>query len=549
MAIRKVISRSIEDNTVAAADFQGAVSSLSNAGNLTFSSTGQRILGDFSNSTLSNRLMFQSNTTNGNSIVSTLPNGTATTSAIQLFNNSDPTNASQADLRVTGSTDVRLSSTSAGSGTYLPLTMYTNGSERLRIDTSGRLLVGTSSTTTSSSQSGEIYSTGATGFLMTNTTAANYGLSVKNEGTSGTRNLIQFLEGTGGGTSRANISLDGSNNLTVTPANSFYVTKSSVGTVARFTGSGDGGRGLAFTSADNGEFLGAIWDYNVLSGSGIQKWSINSTERMRIKSSGAIQASKNGVYKTWSGNIEGHQFRLQDTDMVTLTAEANNASYTTTVIRSLCDTTASSAYTFLTCTSGNLGDDEFRLRGDGQAYADGSWNAGGADYAEYFEWVDGNLTNEDRRGYSVSLVGSKIKKAEINDNIIGVISGNPSVVGDSAWNSWTEKYLRDDFGTYLRESCEVWSWTDLEGLEHSYEFDKVPNGIIVPEDKTIVTQDRQILNPEYDASQEYTAREQRREWGCVGLMGKLRVRKGQPIGDRWIKMRDISENVEEWLVR
>jgi hypothetical protein len=123
---------------------------------------------------------------------------------------------------------------------------------------------------------------------MTNTTAANYALSVKNEGTSGTRNLINFLEGTAGGTSRANISLDGSNNLTVTPVNSFYVNKSTTGVVARFTGSTDGGRGLAFTSADNGEFLGAIWDYNVLSASGIHKWSINSTERMRIASNGYV---------------------------------------------------------------------------------------------------------------------------------------------------------------------------------------------------------------------------------------------------------------------
>ena len=33
------------------------------------------------------------------------------------------------------------------------------------------------------------------------------------------------------------------------------------------------------------------------------------------------------------------------------------------------------------------------------------------------------------------------------------------------------------------------------------------------------------------------------------MMGKLRMRKGQPTGDRWIKMKDISDTVEEWLVR
>jgi len=35
----------------------------------------------------------------------------------------------------------------------------------------------------------------------------------------------------------------------------------------------------------------------------------------------------------------------------------------------------------------------------------------------------------------------------------------------------------------------------------------------------------------------------------VGLMGKLRLHKGQPVGARWIKMRDVSDDVEEWLVR
>jgi len=43
------------------------------------------------------------------------------------------------------------------------------------------------------------------------------------------------------------------------------------------------------------------------------------------------------------------------------------------------------------------------------------------------------------------LINDKIKIAEEGDTIIGVISGNASVIGDSAWNMWNEKYLRDDF--------------------------------------------------------------------------------------------------------
>jgi hypothetical protein len=114
------------------------------SGNLTFSSTAQRITGDFSNATLTNRLAFQTSTTNGNTTVTVLPNGTSTTAQVIAHNNSDPTNSSNAGLVVT-STAIRLSSGQSGSGTYLPLTFFTNGSEQARIDTSGNLGIGTSS--------------------------------------------------------------------------------------------------------------------------------------------------------------------------------------------------------------------------------------------------------------------------------------------------------------------------------------------------------------------------------------------------------------------
>ena len=51
------------------------------------------------------------------------------------------------------------------------------------------------------------------------------------------------------------------------------------------------------------------------------------------------------------------------------------------------------------------------VRGNGEVAADGSFT-GGADYAEMFEWADGNSDNEDRRGFSVVLTGgNKIRKA------------------------------------------------------------------------------------------------------------------------------------------
>ena len=107
-------------------------------------------------------------------------------------------------------------------GAY-PIVFSTGNTDRGRFDSSGRFFVGTNAVTTSSSQSGEVYSTGATGFLLTNTTAANYPLSLKNQGTSGSRNLINFLEGASGGTSRGSIYLDGSNNIFLSASNAFSV--------------------------------------------------------------------------------------------------------------------------------------------------------------------------------------------------------------------------------------------------------------------------------------------------------------------------------------
>jgi hypothetical protein len=249
------------------------------------------------------------------------------------------------------------------------------------------------------------------------------------------------------------------------------------------------------------------------------------TERMRITERGYTQGVANGA----ASLNYGHQFGDNSDNTITLSIDQRNAGFAQAgggMLFINCARAASSAYTFLGAYSGDSADREFNLRGDGTGLCDGSWTGGGADYAEYFEWSDSNLDAEDRRGISVVLDGEKIREAVAGEDPIGVISGNPSVVGDAAWNKWSGKYLRDDFGTYIQEDYEVTN-----------------------DDGNTVIQQRRKLNPAYDPDVEYVSREQRSEWDCVGLMGKLRIRKGQVTGSRWIKMRDINDSVEEWLVR
>ena len=109
------------------------------SGNINIPTLGARITGDFSNATVANRVMFQTSTVNGATATNAIPNGTGTYAEISASNSSDPANASVAFIAANGATDVRFSSGARGTGTYLPMTFYTGGSERMRIDTTGNL--------------------------------------------------------------------------------------------------------------------------------------------------------------------------------------------------------------------------------------------------------------------------------------------------------------------------------------------------------------------------------------------------------------------------
>jgi len=118
----------------------------SNAGNLTFTGTGAKILGDFSNATFANRTVIQTSTTNGATGVYVVPNGSSTAASIQALNNATPTNAAKILIATNGTTDVQLVSGINGSSSYLPLSIWNGGAGRFVIGTSGEFGIGPTAT-------------------------------------------------------------------------------------------------------------------------------------------------------------------------------------------------------------------------------------------------------------------------------------------------------------------------------------------------------------------------------------------------------------------
>lgn len=147
----------------------------------------------------------------------------------------------------------------------------------------------------------------------------------------------------------------------------------------------------------------------------------------------------------------------------------------------------------------------------GNAWFQGKVTTNGADYAEFFEWADGNPTKEDRVGYLVALAGEKIKLASVGDDIVGVISGTAAVFGDNSGDVWKKKYLTDDFGRIIYDMVEEF---DTEIDPETSEEVQISVGIF-PQPR---------INPDFDPNLDYVPREERQEWDKVGMLGKLHVR-------------------------
>ena len=158
----------------------------------------------------------------------------------------------------------------------------------------------------------------------------------------------------------------------------------------------------------------------------------------------------------------------------------------------------------------------FSIQYDGTVKAKSTITAStAADYAEFFEWKDGNPDNEDRVGKFVTIDGNKILIAsDPEDYILGIVSGRPFVLGNGDCDVWTNMHLTDEYNRYIMEPAPKMELDEETGEEKE---------VLDSEGNPVYYGTRPKLNPDYDPSKPYTSRFDRKEWAPVGMLGVLSV--------------------------
>ena len=221
-----------------------------------------------------------------------------------------------------------------------------------------------------------------------------------------------------------------------------------------------------------------------------------------------------------------------------------------------------------------------RVTYQGDVLGTKAFQSSGADYAEFVKpWWDGNIYGEDRVGYFVTAKDGLLHKANEGDYILGVTSGNPSVVGN-ADEDYYWRHERDSFNRIVMEDApEMRIKTEIvrmivqktetkiecvqpddEDWEPEYDeagnpapnefpyespvfdddgnpimeeieeirpmMDKRTGRYVMEETGNIIKNARMKLSEDYDpALQEgYIPRAERPEWDYVGMLGVLPVR-------------------------
>lgn len=163
----------------------------------------------------------------------------------------------------------------------------------------------------------------------------------------------------------------------------------------------------------------------------------------------------------------------------------------------------------------------FRVSNTGAVYGKSEYNSSGADYAEFIkEWYDGNPDSEDRVGYFVTVKDGYLYKANKGDYIVGITSGNPSVVGNSD-EEYYWRWKRDEFNRVIYE--EVPELAEKLDKNEMPVMDDDGNPIMIETGRTISVM-KQREDYDNTLQQSYIERKNRKEWDYVGMVGVVPVR-------------------------
>ena len=257
-------------------------------------------------------------------------------------------------------------------------------------------------------------------------------------------------------------------------------------------------------------------------------------------------------------NTNGTLFNVDGRGMLTSQCAVNgnvvnvvssSATNTNDMIR--IQSSASAAQPFNMISAKNSAGNVFRVTGAGAVFGVGAYNTSGADYAEMFEWEDGNASGEDRRGMTIVKGNNGVIRVTTDlDNpatVFGVVSTNPSIIGDAKWDEWNGRFLRDRFGAKLANTVYY-----MANVSNEHEIARCTPSARPRKGYEKIVSREFIENPAYDPNVAYVSREERKEWATIGLVGKLMVLPGQVVNPNWILFRNISHpdgDVLEYIVK
>ena len=237
--------------------------------------------------------------------------------------------------------------------------------------------------------------------------------------------------------------------------------------------------------------------------------------------------------------------------------------------------------------------------GNGNGYADATWQDNTYDYAELFEWKTHLSNDSDINalwGKTVVLDGDFVKIAEAGEeaNVIGVVRPKGSTNSHGDGLQWGGKWKKDVWGNYEKEGYTRVTWQE-NGYRHSYPKDRIPthrlkigigedkdihkkessfeldkNGnkipVVVPstdsqktatnylerthkKGKADVPLKRRIYNDSYNPATSYNRRQDRlKEWVLIGMLGQVPVRDSAIIPTHWKKMKNLESGIDKYFI-